>query len=136
MKQLVLLAITTIILLLGGLVTVALIQNTEATGVNTTRSNIKSSGAMKKKEVKGHDNQLSTQEVIINQINNPVNKCGDRTDCSNSAAFEIGSVTSGGITNEQAVSVGDISTSIGDSNVFAAGDPVPDIDVKLGHKPK
>ena len=95
-----LLAITSVILLLGGVVTVALIQSTEATLVNTTRSNIKSSGAMKKKEVKGRDNQLSTQEVIINQINNPVNKCGDRTDCSNSATFEIGSITSGGSTRE------------------------------------
>ena len=40
MKQSVL-AITTVILLLGGVVTVALIQNAEATGINTTRSNIK-----------------------------------------------------------------------------------------------
>jgi hypothetical protein len=71
-----LLAITSVILLLGGVVTVALIQSTEATLVNTTRSNIKSSGAMKKKEVKGRDNQLSTQEVIINQINNPVISAG------------------------------------------------------------
>jgi hypothetical protein len=114
-----LLAITSVILLLGGVVTVALIQSTEATLVNTTRSNIKSSGAMKKKEVKGRDNQLSTQEVIINQINNPVNKCGDRTDCSNSATFEIGSFTSGGSTREQTSSAvfGDTTVSIdGDSN--------------------
>ena len=129
------LAVTTVILLLGGVVTVALIQSTEASTINTTRSNIKSSGAMKKKEVKGRDNQLSTQEVIINQINNPVNKCGDRTDCSNSATFDIGGITAGGITNEQAVSVGDISTSIGDSNVFADTDPIPGVDVKLGHNP-
>jgi hypothetical protein len=132
MKHLVL-VVTTVMILLGGIVTIALIQSTEASSISTTRSNIKSSGAMKKKEVKGKDNQLNTQEVIINQINNPVNKCGDRTDCSNSAAFEIGSITSGGITNEQAVSVGDISTSIGDSNVFAEGDPIPGVDVKLGH---
>ena len=64
MKQSVL-AITTVKLLLGGVVTGALIQSTEAAGINTTRSNIKSSGAMKKKEVKGRDNQLSTQKVII-----------------------------------------------------------------------
>jgi hypothetical protein len=127
------LVVITVVLLLGGVVVIALIQNTEASTINTTRSNIKSSSAMKEKEIKGRDNQLSTQEVIINQINSPVNKCGDRTDCSNSAAFEIGSITSGGITNEQAVSVGDISTSIGDSNVFADTDPIPGVDVKLGH---
>jgi hypothetical protein len=123
------LAVSTVILLLGGVVTVALIQSTEATTINTTRSNIKSSGAMKKKEVKGRDNQLSTQEVIINQINNPVNKCGDRSDCSNSATFEIGGITSGGSSSEQTVSVGDVSTSIGDSNVFASSDPIPGVDI-------
>ena len=48
MKQSVL-VVTTCILLLGGVVTVALMQSVDASGVNTTRSNIKSSGAMKKK---------------------------------------------------------------------------------------
>ena len=112
-----LLAITSVILLLGGVVTVALIQSTEAESINTTRSNIKNS--MKKKEVKGSDNQLSTQEAIINQIYNPVNKCGDRSECSNSATFEIGGITSGGSTREQTSSAvfGDTTVSIdGDSN--------------------
>ena len=112
-----LLAITSVILLLGGVVTVALIQITEAESINTTRSNIKNS--MKKKEVKGSDNQLSTQEAIINQIYNPVNKCGDRSECSNSATFEIGGITSGGSTREQTSSAvfGDTTVSIdGDSN--------------------
>ena len=40
MKQSVL-AITTVKLLLGGVVTGALIQSTEATAINTTRSNIR-----------------------------------------------------------------------------------------------
>jgi hypothetical protein len=116
MKQSVL-VVTTVILLLGGVVTVALIQSVEASGVNTTRSNIKSSGAMKKKEVKGKDNQLSTQEVIINQIYNPVNKCGDRSDCSNSATFEIGGISAGGATSDQSAVFGDTTVSIdGDSN--------------------
>ena len=100
MKQSVL-VVTTCILLLGGVVTVALMQSVDASGVNTTRSNIKSSGAMKKKEVKGKDNQLSTQEVIINQIYNPVNKCGDHSDCSNTATFEIGGISAGGATSDQ-----------------------------------
>ena len=41
--------------------------------------------------------------------------------------------SAGCIRSEQTVSVGDISTSIGDSNVFAEGDPIPGVDIKLGH---
>ena len=92
-------------------------QSVDASGVNTTRSNIKSSGAMKKKEVKGKDNQFSTQEVIINQIYNPVNKCGDHSDCSNTATFEIGGISAGGATSDQSAVFGDTTVSIdGDSN--------------------
>jgi hypothetical protein len=73
-----LLAITTVILLLGGVVTVAIIQSTEATAINTTRSNIKSAA---KKEVKGNDNQLSEQDANVNQYSIVENNCGDGADC-------------------------------------------------------
>ena len=62
MKQSVL-VITTVMILLGGVIVITLIQSTEATAINTTRSNIKSAA---KKEVKGNDNQLSEQDANVN----------------------------------------------------------------------
>jgi hypothetical protein len=120
-----LLAITTVILLLGGVVTVAIIQSTEATAINTTRSNIKSAA---KKEVKGNDNQLSEQDANVNQYSIVENNCGDGTECSGLATNTNGDVQS----PKSEVSL-DTSISVdGDSNVFADTDPIPGVDVKLG----
>lgn len=57
-----LLAITTITLLLGGMVTVALIQNIDAGSIITTRSNIKSGIAV---EANGDKSQAVFQEINI-----------------------------------------------------------------------
>ena len=120
-----LLAITTVILLLGGVVTVAIIQISEATAINTTRSNIKSAA---KKEVKGNDNQLSEQDANVNQYSIVENNCGDGADCSGSATNTNGDIQSP--TSEVSL---DTSISVdGDSNVFADTDPIPGVDVKLG----
>jgi hypothetical protein len=110
MKQSVL-AITTVILLLGGVVTVALIQSAEATAINTTRSNIKH--AAKKKEVKGNDNQVSEQDSNVNQYSIVENNCGVQSPKSK-------------VSLDTSISVD------GDSNVFADSDPIPGVDVKLG----
>jgi hypothetical protein len=119
-----LLAITSVILLLGGVVTVALIQSAEATSISTTRSNIKSAA---KKEVKGNDNQLSEQDANVNQYSIVENNCGDGAECSGSATNTNGDIQS---------PKSDVSVSLavdGDSNVFADTDPIPGVDVKLGH---
>jgi hypothetical protein len=119
-----LLVITTAILLLGGVVTIALIQSVEAAGINTTRSNIKSAEA---KDVRGNDNQLNEQDSNVNQYSIVENNCGDGAECSGSATN-----TNGDIQSPKT----DVSVSLavdGDSNVFADTDPIPGVDVKLGH---
>jgi hypothetical protein len=115
-----------VILLLGGVVTVALIQSAEATAINTTRSNIKH--AAKKKEVKGNDNQVGEQDSNVNQYSIVENNCGDGTECSGLATNTNGDVQS----PKSEVSL-DTSISVdGNLNVFADTDPIPGIDVKLG----
>jgi hypothetical protein len=121
-----LLTITSVVLLFSGVVTIAMIQSSEATAINTTRSNIKSAGA---KDVKGNDNQLSEQDANANQYSIVENNCGDGAECSGSATNAIGDIMS----PKSEVSV-DTSISVdGDSNVFADTDPIPGVDVKLGH---
>jgi hypothetical protein len=125
MKQSVL-VITTVMILLGGVIAITLIQSTEATAINTTRSNIKSAA---KKEVKGNDNQLSEQDANVNQYSIVENNCGDGADCSGLATNTNGDIQS----PKSEVSL-DTSISVdGDSNVFADTDPIPGVDVKLGH---
>jgi len=127
-----LLAITTVILLLGGVVTVALIQIAEASSINTTRSNIKSSAA---KDVRGDDNQVSEQDASVNQYSIVENNCGDGAECSGVATNTVGDINSPKSEVSQAIESGDTSISVdGDSNVFADTDPIPGIDVKLGCK--
>jgi hypothetical protein len=125
MKQSVL-VISTVMILLGGVIAITLIQSTEATAINTTRSNIKSAA---KKEVKGNDNQLSEQDANVNQYSIVENNCGDGADCSGLATNTNGDIQS----PKSEVSL-DTSISVdGDSNVFADIDPIPGVDVKLGH---
>jgi hypothetical protein len=100
-----------LIILLGGIITIALTQNAEAGSIITTRSNIKSGKAPM--DVKGNNNQLSTQDVIINQYNNIENNCGEGAECSNSATFEIGDISTGGQTNDFLASVGDSNEGVG-----------------------
>jgi hypothetical protein len=126
MNQPVLPAVTLVVLLLGGIVAIALIQNTEASTINTTRSNIKSAKSSMKP--KGNDNQLSLAEVMISASSQVENKCGDGSECSGSATNTMGDIQS----PKSEVSL-DTSISVdGDSNVFAATDPIPGVDVKLG----
>jgi hypothetical protein len=125
MKQL-LLVISTVVLLLGGVVTIALIQSVEASTISTTRSNIKSSAA---KDVRGNDNQLNEQDANVNQYNIVENNCGDGSECSGTATNTNGDIMS---------PKSDVSVSLavdGDSNVFAS-DPIPGVDVKLGNNPR
>jgi hypothetical protein len=126
MNQTVLPAVTIVVLLLGGIVAIALIQNTEASTINTTRSNIKN--AAKKMDVKGNKNQLSSQDSIVKQTSVVDNNCGDGADCPVVATNTMGDIQS----PKSEVSL-DTSISVdGDSNLFAATDPIPGVDVKLG----
>jgi hypothetical protein len=119
------LVFTTVMILLGGVVTIALIQSTEAATVITTRSNIKGAAT---KDVRGNDNQVSEQDSNVNQYSIVENNCGDGTECSGSATNTIGDIQS----PKSEVSL-DTSISVdGDSNVFADSDPIPGLDVKLG----
>lgn len=105
-----LLAISTVVLLFGGVVAIALIQNAEASTINTTRSNFKS--GKKPMDVKGSNNQLSTQDVIIKQYSIVENNCGDGSECSGSATNTLGDVTSGGSTSDFLATVGDSNDSV------------------------
>jgi hypothetical protein len=99
-----------LIILLGGIITIALTQNAEAGSIITTRSNIKSGKAPM--DVKGSNNQLSTQDVIIQQYNNAENNCGDGSECSNSATFEIRDISGGSQTNDFLAAVGDSNNGV------------------------
>jgi hypothetical protein len=102
----------------------ALIQSADATGVNTTRSNIKSAA---KKELRGNDNQVNEQDSNVNQYSIVENNCGgDGAECSGSATNTIGDIQS---------PKSEVSVSVGNENPFE-GDPVPDIDVKVGNNPR
>lgn len=111
-----LLAITTVILLLGGVVTIALIQSVEAGVINTTRSNIKSGKAPK--DVKGNNNQLSSQSVIVKQYSLVENNCGDGTECSGAATNTIGDIFDEGSRSDVAITADGGSACEGPQSCF------------------
>ncbi len=127
--KVVLYAIVTVALLLSRMVTVLFNQNVDAASISTTRSNIKS--AMKP-IVRGGDNQVTQQSVIIKQSSAVDNNCGDGAVCSVASTNTIGDTFSA-----KSEVGGDYLPSIsvdGNSNSFD-GDPIPGVNVKLGNNP-
>lgn len=63
-------------------------------------------------DVKGSNNQLSTQDVVVKQNSIVENNCGDGLECSGSATNTMGDFTSGGSTSDFLATVGDSNDSV------------------------
>jgi hypothetical protein len=70
---------------------------------------------------------VNEQDSNVNQYSIVENNCGgDGAECSGSATNTIGDIQS---------PQSEVSVSVGNENPFE-GDPVPDIDVKVGNNPR
>jgi ABC-type microcin C transport system permease subunit YejB len=90
MKQMIMI-ITTMILIVGGAITILSIQIASAGPINTSRSNIKSLVV----EPSGDNSQATSQDVDTEVITSMDNTCSE-SECSNSINISFGDNTNDG----------------------------------------